>query len=109
LSGNSQAVFIGYASQDAEAVGRICEALRAAGIEVWNGLRWGSIVLFAVFLAAETGSSAEPSAPPEQTDFLAANLDSSVSPGNDFFQYANGGWLKRNPIQPAESTWSIAS
>jgi dienelactone hydrolase len=35
LSGISHAVFISYASQDAEAAGRICEALRAAGIEVW--------------------------------------------------------------------------
>ena len=29
------AVFLSYASQDAEAARRICEALRAAGIEVW--------------------------------------------------------------------------
>ena len=29
------AVFLSYASQDMEAVTRICEALRAAGIEVW--------------------------------------------------------------------------
>jgi TolB-like protein/Flp pilus assembly protein TadD len=29
------AVFLSYASQDAEAAGRICSALRAAGIEVW--------------------------------------------------------------------------
>ena len=29
------AVFLSYASQDAEAAQRICEALRAAGIEVW--------------------------------------------------------------------------
>jgi len=28
-------VFLSYASQDAEAAKRICEALRAAGIEVW--------------------------------------------------------------------------
>jgi dienelactone hydrolase len=35
LSGISHAVFISYASQDAEAAGRICGALRAAGIEVW--------------------------------------------------------------------------
>jgi TolB-like protein/Tfp pilus assembly protein PilF len=35
LSGTAQAVFISYASQDAEAASRICEALRAAGIEVW--------------------------------------------------------------------------
>jgi TolB-like protein len=30
-----KAVFLSYASQDAEAARRICEALRAAGIEVW--------------------------------------------------------------------------
>jgi TolB-like protein len=31
----SRAVFLSYASQDAEAARHICEALRAAGIEVW--------------------------------------------------------------------------
>src|SRR5476651_989201 len=31
----NKAVFLSYASQDAEAVRRICEALRAAGVEVW--------------------------------------------------------------------------
>ncbi len=38
------AVFLSYASQDAEAAGRLCEALRAAGIEVWldqDALRGG--------------------------------------------------------------------
>jgi hypothetical protein len=34
-SGVSKAVFLSYASQDAEAARKICEALRAAGIEVW--------------------------------------------------------------------------
>jgi TolB-like protein/Tfp pilus assembly protein PilF len=32
---SSKAVFLSYASQDAEAAQRICEALRAAGIVVW--------------------------------------------------------------------------
>ncbi len=31
----STAVFLSYASQDAEAARRICDALRARGIEVW--------------------------------------------------------------------------
>jgi TolB-like protein/Tfp pilus assembly protein PilF len=35
VSEGSRAVFISYASQDAEAARRICEALRAAGLEVW--------------------------------------------------------------------------
>src|SRR5580698_1029292 len=35
LRGSTPSVFISYASQDAEAAQRICEALRATGIEVW--------------------------------------------------------------------------
>jgi hypothetical protein len=41
----SKAVFLSYASQDAEAARRICETLRAAGVEVWfdqSELRGGS-------------------------------------------------------------------
>jgi tetratricopeptide (TPR) repeat protein len=40
------AVFLSYASQDAQAAQRICEALRAAGIEVWfdqSELRGGDV------------------------------------------------------------------
>ena len=33
--GENKAVFLSYASQDAEAARRICEAVRAAGVEVW--------------------------------------------------------------------------
>src|SRR3954471_24121446 len=35
MSAEHQAVFLSYASQDAEAARRICEALRAASVEVW--------------------------------------------------------------------------
>lgn len=34
-------------------------------------------------------------------------MDTSVDPGVDFFQYANGGWLKRNPIPESEAHWGI--
>jgi hypothetical protein len=35
MSESSQAVFISYTPQDAHAARRICDSLRAAGIEVW--------------------------------------------------------------------------
>ncbi len=41
------------------------------------------------------------------TDLLAANLDRTVDPGADFFQYANGGWMKRSPIPASEAAWTI--
>lgn len=34
-----------------------------------------------------------------------ANMDTTVSPGNDFAQYANGVWLKNNPIPDKETRW----
>jgi putative endopeptidase len=40
-------------------------------------------------------------------DFLSQNLDTAVSPATDFFQYANGGWIKKNNIPEAESAWGI--
>lgn len=42
-------------------------------------------------------------------DFLASNIDSSANPAVDFFQFANGGWLKRNPIPASEASWGIGA
>ncbi len=35
----------------------------------------------------------------------SANFDFSVNPGEDFFKYTNGNWMKNNPIPDAESRW----
>ena len=45
----------------------------------------------------------------DKQDFLAANIDSSVLPSTDFFQYANGGWIKKNPIPADESSWGVGN
>jgi len=56
-----------------------------------------AIILFAC-------NQPEPTAKP---DFLSSNIDTTVSPSDDFFGYANGGWIKKNPIPDAESAWGI--
>ena len=40
-------------------------------------------------------------------DILASHIDSTKVPGDDFFEYTNGGWLKANPIPASESGWGI--
>lgn len=35
------------------------------------------------------------------------NLDETISPCVDFFQYANGSWLERNPIPPERASTSM--
>jgi putative endopeptidase len=37
------------------------------------------------------------------------NMDRAVKPGDDFFLYANGGWIKRNPIPAAYASWGIGN
>jgi hypothetical protein len=68
------AVFLSYASQDAEAAQKICEALRAAGIEVWfdkselrGGDAWDQMIrrqiracrLFVPVISAQTDARRE--------------------------------------------------
>jgi putative endopeptidase len=40
-------------------------------------------------------------------DVVAANMDTTVNPADDFFLFANGGWIKNNPIPESESNWGI--
>jgi len=42
-------------------------------------------------------------------DPIYKHIDPTVSPGADFFLYANGTWLKQNPIPPAYSSWGIGN
>ena len=42
-----------------------------------------------------------------QEDELVAHIDTSIKPGNDFFQYANGRWFAANPISSSEQSSGI--
>ena len=44
-----------------------------------------------------------------KTDVLSANLDTAMKPSDDFFLYANGGWIKGNPIPGDQSSWGIGN
>src|SRR5229473_1812384 len=41
--------------------------------------------------------------------FDPANMDPGTSACADFYQYANGGWLKANPIPAAYPAWGVAN
>ena len=61
-------------------------------------------VLFSAFAFAPDGGKSNADSPPAK--FIdPANMDLSVKPGDDFFEYANGTWLKDNPIPAKETRW----
>ncbi len=45
----------------------------------------------------------------QMPDVVAMNIDTAVSPSKDFFEYANGNWIKQNPIPGEQSSWGIAN
>ncbi len=68
-------------------------------------------LLVLALAAASVGSAyaASTTAAPTTTkpDVVADHIDTSVKPGDDFFEFANGAWLKAHPIPPEESQWGI--
>jgi len=41
----------------------------------------------------------------EDTAINIANMDTTIRPGDDFYLYANGNWMKNNPIPADNSRW----
>jgi len=40
--------------------------------------------------------------------FDASDFDPSISPADDFYRFANGGWLDSNPVPPEYGAWGSA-
>lgn len=77
-------------------------------------VRWAHPALVAGLLAflapgCALRQAGTPAPATPRPDFLLSTIDPSVSPADDFFQYANGAWLRRNPIPPSEAGWGIGN
>jgi len=72
-----------------------------------------SAALAAALLGAACTSTPSAEAPraaaPLPPGIDSAGMDASVAPGDDFYAYANGGWLKATPIPPDKSSYGSGS
>jgi putative endopeptidase len=60
-------------------------------------------------VALTTCAQDAPAAPPDEHGIAVANMDRSVKAGDDFYEYANGDWLKRTEIPPDRGGVSVFS
>jgi putative endopeptidase len=71
------------------------------------------IVAFAVagalLLAAPLAARAQDAPKQDSHGIAVGNMEPSVTPGDDFFHYANGAWVKRTEIPPDRSGLSVFS
>jgi putative endopeptidase len=68
-------------------------------------MRINALLILAALSAAACHNEEKQVAP----DFLVQDLDTTVSPATDFFEYANGGWIKATPIPASESRWGVGN
>jgi predicted metalloendopeptidase len=56
---------------------------------------------------APSASAATSSATPGASAIDVSGMDPSVAPGQDFFGYVNGGWVKSTPIPPDRAHYGV--
>ena len=60
-------------------------------------------LLPALLLICLTGAKAQT---PVKRKFIdPANMDMTLKPGDDFYNYAGGIWVKNNPVPAKETRW----
>ena len=65
------------------------------------------IFLSACFAIVLTAAALGQQFPPHQAALDVASIDKSVDPCTDFYTYSCGGWLKKNPIPPDQTSWGV--
>jgi len=61
----------------------------------------------AIALAAAACTPRSSTTGADAASYFSAFVDTTVSPREDFFQYATGKWQHENPIPPSERSWGI--
>jgi putative endopeptidase len=71
-----------------------------------SGRLWGVCALIVAFAGASVPAAVRPAHADTGPDAgPLAGMDRSVRPGDDFFAFANGGWLRATEIPPDRSDW----
>ena len=66
-----------------------------------------AIVVFATAAFSQTAPAKASDALPYSPSLDVTSMDRSVDPCVDLYRYSCGGWQKKNPIPPDQTSWSV--
>ena len=69
----------------------------------------GFIAAFVLVTLSPVAMNSQDAAKTETHGIAVDNMDPSVKPGDDFYDYANGNWIKRTEIPPDRSRIGVFS
>jgi endothelin-converting enzyme/putative endopeptidase len=71
--------------------------------------RYRGLLAIALISLLSFANAQQPAREKSEPALDVTSLDRSVDPCRDFFAYSCGGWIKRNPIPPDQSSWDTYS
>ena len=79
-----------------------CDSMPVASASAREPLQRFACAILLIFASALSARAADA---PLRSGIDRTNFDTSIRPGDDFYQYVNGNWIKNNPIPPENSRW----
>jgi len=68
-------------------------------------VKWGTLSIVLMMLSCQSNKSKEGAQEVRTNFFDVSGMDTTVNPGDNFFQYANGAWMKNTQIPASETGW----
>jgi putative endopeptidase len=72
-------------------------------------VRYSGLLTIAFISFLTLATAQQPPTEKSEPALDVTSMDRSVDPCTDFFTYSCGGWIKRNPIPPDQSSWDTYS
>jgi putative endopeptidase len=83
--------------------------LRACSMMKTTAICAGGLLMIVAALAADGTTTKLAAVPPRVPAFSVGYMERSVSPATNFYEFADGQWLKDNPVPPDKSRWASFS
>ncbi|MDM1293109.1 M13 family metallopeptidase [Sphingobacterium sp. N143] len=68
-------------------------------------VKWGTLSIVLMMMSCQSNKNNESEQTARTNFFDVSGMDTTVNPGDNFFQYANGGWMKNTAIPASETGW----